>query len=127
MNLREAKQILKTNGYIVEGHWYDTTTGFRRYREEPDERKARYYNTLVDTFKELKEADEAQDKDRIRQHLETIEIFVRRIGNAISSSDKKGEAKDGLAKMKKYFQDNGQDDLAALVDKYAEEVIRLVW
>jgi hypothetical protein len=127
MNLKEAKEILKENGYIVEGHWYDTTTGFRRYREEPDEREARYYNTLVDTFKELKEADEAQDKDRIRQHLETIEIFVRRIGNAISSSDKKGLAKDGLEKMKKYFQDKGQDDLAALVDKYAEEVIRLVW
>lgn len=29
--------------------------------------------------------------------------------------------------MKKYFQDKGQDDLAALVDKYADEVIRLVW
>lgn len=122
-----AIKLLKENNYIVEGHWYDSTTGFRRYREEPDEREARYYNTLVEKFKELKEADEAQDKDRIRQHLETIEIFVRRIGNAISSSDKKGMAKDGLAKMKKYFQDKGQDDLAALVDKYADEVLRLVW
>lgn len=123
----KAIKLLKENNYIVEGHWYDTTTGFRRYHEDPDEREARYYNTLVEKFKELKEADEAQDKDRIRQHLETIEIFVRRIGHAISSSDKKGLAKDGLAKMKKYFQDKGQDDLAALVDKYAEEVIRLVW
>jgi len=122
-----AIKLLKENNYIVEGHWYDSTTGFRRYREDPDEREARYYNTLVEKFKELKEADEAQDKDRIRQNLETIEIFVRRIGNAISSSDKKGEAKDGLAKMKKYFQDKGQDDLAALVDKYADEVLRLVW
>lgn len=122
-----AIKLLKENNYIVEGHWYDSTTGFRRYREDPDEREARYYNTLVEKFKELKEADEAQDKDRIRQHLETIEIFVRRIGNAISSSDKKGLAKDGLAKMKKYFQDKGQDDLAALVDKYADDVLRLVW
>ena len=122
-----AIKLLKENNYIVEGHWYDTTTGFRRYHEEPDEREARYYNILVKTFEELKEADEAQDKDRIKQHLGTIEIFVGRIGNAISSSDKKGKAKDGLAKMKKYFQDKGQDDLAALVDKYAEEVIRLVW
>lgn len=122
-----AIKLLKENNYIVEGHWYDSTTGFRRYREEPEEREARYYNILVDKFKELKEADEAQDKDRIKQNLETIEIFVRRIGNAISSSDKKGLAKDGLAKMKKYFQDKGQDDLAALVDKYADEVLRLVW
>lgn len=127
VKVKQAVNILKENGYIVEGHWYDSTTGFRRYREEPDEREARYYNTLEGKFKELKEADEAQDKDRIRFHLETIEIFVRRIGHAISSSDKKGLAKDGLAKIKKYFQDKGQDDLAALVDKYAEEVIRLVW
>lgn len=127
VKVKQALNILKENGYIVEGHWYDTTTGFRRYREEPDEREARYYNILVDSFKELKEADEAQDKDHIKQKLETIEIFVRRIGNAISSSDKKGEAKDGLAKIKKYFQDNNQDDLAALVDKYAEEVLKLIW
>jgi len=127
VKVKQAVNILKENGYIVEGHWYDSTTGFRRYREEPDEREARYYNTLEEKFKELKEADEAQDKERIRFHLETIEIFVRRIGHAISSSDKKGLAKDGLAKMKKYFQDKGQDDLAALVDKYADEVIRLVW
>lgn len=127
VKVKQAVNILKENGYIVEGHWYDSTTGFRRYREEPDEREARYYNTLEGKFKELKEADEAQDKERIKFHLETIEIFVRRIGNAISSSDKKGLAKDGLAKMKKYFLDKGQDDLAALVDKYADEVIRLVW
>lgn len=122
-----AIKLLKENNYIVEGHWYDSTTGFRRYHEEPDEREARYYNILVKTFEELKEADEAQDKDRIKQHLGTIEIFVGRIGTAISSSNKKAIAKDGLAKIKKYFQDKGQDDLAALVDKYAEAVIRLVW
>jgi len=39
MNLNEAKEILKENGYIVEGHWYDSTTGFRRYREDSDERE----------------------------------------------------------------------------------------
>jgi hypothetical protein len=39
MNLNEAKEILKENGYIVEGHWYDSTTGFRHYREDSDERE----------------------------------------------------------------------------------------
>jgi hypothetical protein len=29
--------------------------------------------------------------------------------------------------MKKYFQDKGQDDLAALVDKYAEAILKLIW
>jgi undecaprenyl pyrophosphate synthase len=127
VKVKQAVNILKENGYIVEGHWYDSTTGFRRYREDSDERETRYYNILADEFKELKDADEAQDKDSIRHVLGTIETFIGRIGNAISSSDKKGKAKDGLAKMKKYFQDKGQDDLAALVDKYAEAVLKLIW
>jgi predicted AAA+ superfamily ATPase len=86
-----------------------------------------FLKLLPFSVKELKDADEAQDKDSIRHVLGTIETFIGRIGNAISSSDKKGKAKDGLAKMKKYFQDKGQDDLAALVDKYAEAVLKLIW
>ena len=62
-------------------------------------------NSLIHFSEEfLKEADEAQDKDHIRQKLETIERFIGRIGYAVSSSDKKGKAKNGLEKMKNIYK-----------------------